>query len=385
MMSIFRVMKWMLSAMLAAGVALPLAQPSPASANVVGIDVFACPNGISILVLQEDATQPAPQVDWSTADGKGTSAGLVGKITGSDVPNGQGAQFVYWNSIGLNAGATGQVIARGVRNDAYARFSVDGECPPLGSVRGSAFEDLNHNGIRDAGEPNIGTASWKLTAGGDWFICGYVGGDSTFGPTVTPGTYTVIPVAQPGWVATTPPRSALVKRLGVAALDNDIGFARAANSKGQYCSQYAPPANVAVPLPAPAQAPTDVLAANGVFTKLLAGLNSTGLAGVVNGPGAYTIIAPTDAAFAALSPATQRRLASNPKALEELLRCHIILGNVDLGSLGPRAKAFPTLGARKVFLQVRNGQLLVNGVVVGDAIPTSNGQIWVPSRVLFVR
>ncbi len=384
MSSAIRMMKWVLSAVLAAGAALPLAQPAPAAANVVGIDVFACPTGISILVLQEDSSQPAPQVEWSTADGKGLSAGLVGKLTGSDVPHGQGAQFVYWNSVALNAGVSGQVIARGQRNDAYARFTVDGDCPPLGSVRGSAFEDLNRNGARDAGEPNIGTASWKLTAGGDWYICGVVGGDSTFGPTVTPGTYNVIPIAQPGWVATTPPRTALVKRLGVAALNNDIGFARAANSSGQNCGQYAPPGNVIAPKPE-FQSPTDTLAANGTFSKLLAGLDSTGLAGVVNGTGAYTIIAPTDVAFAALSPATQRRLASNPQALEELLRCHIILGNVDLASLGPRAKTFPTLGKRKVLVQVRNGQLLVNGVVVGDAIPTSNGQIWVPSRVLFVR
>lgn len=378
-------MKWALSIVLAAGVALPLAQPMPASANVVGVDVFACPNGISILVLAQDPTQPAPQVEWSTVDGKGASAGVVGKITGSEVPNGEGAQFVYWSGVTLNAGVSGQVIARGQRNDAYARFTVDGDCPPLGSVRGSAFEDLNRNGGRDAGEPAIGTASWKLTAGGDWFICGFVGGDSTFGPTVTPGTYSVIPIAQPGWVATTPPRDALVKRLGVAALNNDIGFVRVPGSSGQYCSQYAPPANVVVPLPALAQSPTDVLSANGVFSKMLAGLNSTGLAGVVNGVGAYTILAPGDDAFAALTPATQRRLAGNPKALEELLRCHIILGNVNFGSLGARAKAFPTLGARKVFLQVRNGQLLANGVVVGDIIPTSNGQIWVPSRVLFVQ
>lgn len=380
-----RAMRCVLSVALAAGAAVSLAQPLPASANVVGIDVFACPNGISILVLAQDVTQPAPQVDWSTADGKGVRAGVVGKITGSDVPNGEGAQFVYWSSIALTAGVTGTVIARGQRNEAYARFTVDGDCPPLGSVRGSAFEDLNRNGTRDAGEPGIGTASWKLTAGGDWFICGFVGGDSTFGPTVTPGTYIVIPVAQPGWVATTPPRNALVKRLGVAALHNDIGFARAANSQGQYCSQYAPPANAVAPLPAPAQSPTDVLAANGVFNTLLTGLNSTSLADVVNGPGAYTILAPTDTAFAALSPATQRRLANNPKALEELLRCHIIIGNIDITRLGARARAFPTLGTRKVWLQVRNGQLLANGVVVGDAIPASNGQIWVPSRVLFVR
>jgi uncharacterized surface protein with fasciclin (FAS1) repeats len=385
MVAAIRLMKVLLSAVLAAGAALPLAPAQPAAANVVGIDVIACPNGISILVLEEDTTQPAPQVDWSTFDGRGVRAGVIGEITDSDLPEGKtGRQFVYWSDVSLTAGVTGTVIARGQRNEAYARFTVDGDCPPLGSVRGSAFEDLNRNGVRDAGEASIGTASWKLTAGGDWFICGYVGGDSTFGPTVKPGTYTVIPIAQPGWAATTPPRTALVKQLGMAALNNDIGFVRVAGSSGQYCGQYAPAISPVAPLPA-AHAPTDVLAEYGVFNTLLSALNSTGLAGALNGPGPYTLIAPADAAFASLSPATQRRLASNPQALAELLKCHVIIGNIDIGSLGPRAKAFPTLGARKVMLQVRNGQLLVNGVMVGEVIPTRNGQIWVPSRVLFVR
>jgi uncharacterized surface protein with fasciclin (FAS1) repeats len=380
-----RALKFILSAVLAAGVALPLAQAQPASANVVGIDVFACPNGISILVLEEDLDQPAPTVDWSTQNGTGTRAGVVGELAVTSPNDGKTRrQWVYWSDASLTAGATGTIVARGQRNEAYARFTVDGDCPPLGSVRGVAFEDLNRNGARDAGEPNIGTASWKLTAGGDWFICGYVGGDSTFGPTVKPGTYTVIPVAQPGWVATTAPRTAVVRQLGVAALDNDIGFARAVGSGGQYCGQYAPPANPVAPLPA-AAAPTDALALNGVFNTLLAALNSTGLAGAVNGPGPYTILAPTDAAFAKLSPAAQRRLQNNPHALAELLKCHVIVGNVDLGSLGPRGKAFKTLGARNVILQVRNNQLFANGVMIGDIFPSSNGQIWVPSRVLFVR
>jgi uncharacterized surface protein with fasciclin (FAS1) repeats len=385
MVAPIRALKMLLSAAMAAGISLPLASVQPALANVVGIDVFACPNGISILVLEEDPTQPAPQVDWSTRNGMGMRAGLVGEITGSGLPEGKtGKQFVYWSDVPLTAGATGSVIAKGQRNEAYANFTVDGDCPPLGSVRGVAFEDFNRNGVREAGEPNIGTASWKLTAGGDWFICGFVGGDSTYGPTVKPGTYTVIPIAQPGWTATTPPRTAVVKRLGVAALDNDIGFVRAAGSSGQYCGQYAPPTNTIVPLPTSAL-PSDVLAQNGVFNTLLTALNSAGLAGAVDVPGPYTILAPTDEAFAKLSPATQRRLQNNPQALTELLKCHVIAGNIDLSNLGPRGKAFKTLGARNVILQVRNGQLFANGVIIGEVFPTSNGQVWVPSRVLFVR
>lgn len=127
------------------------------------------------------------------------------------------------------------------------------------------------------------------------------------------------------------------------------------------------------------------MASYGLFNTLLASLNSTGLAGAVNGSGPFTILAPPDSAFAKLSPATQRRLANNPQALAELLKCHVILGNVDLGSIGPRGKTFKTLGARSVTLQVRNGQLTANGAIIGEVIPTSNGQIWVLNKALFVR
>ncbi len=134
-----------------------------------------------------------------------------------------------------------------------------------------------------------------------------------------------------------------------------------------------------------ASLPTDFLMEYGAFNTLLASLNSAGLAGAVNVPGPYTILAPTDAAFAKLSPATQRRLAANPQALAELLKCHVIAGNVELGSLGARGKTFKTLGARAVTLQVRNGQLLANGAIVGEVMPTSDGQIWVLNKVLFTR
>ena len=245
---VMKLAKLLLSAVLAAGAALPLAQAQPASpmwsALMCSPALKASPSSCLKMIhhsrRRRSIGQPKMVEVAASADRRGT---------GSEVPNGEARQFVYLSDSPLVPGVTGAVIAKGQRNEAYATFTVDEECPPLGSVRGTAFEDLNRNGAHDAGEPNLGAASWKLTAGGDWFICGYVGGDSTFGPTVKPGTYTVVPIAQPGWVATTPPRTALVKKLGVAALNNDIGFVRAANASGSYCGQYAPPGDVITPLP----------------------------------------------------------------------------------------------------------------------------------------
>jgi uncharacterized surface protein with fasciclin (FAS1) repeats len=302
------------------------------------------------------------------------------------VPGGQGTQYVYWSDFGLVPGTTGTVVARGSRNESYANFTVSGDCPPLGSVRGSAFEDVNSNGLRDPGEPGITTASWKVTAGGDWYICGYVGGDSTYGPTVTPGTYSVIPIAQPGWRATTPPRTALVKQLGFAALNNDIGFVRAVNSAGDYCGQYAPPA---LPPAGPSTLDAAATLANfGAFNTLVSAAHAAGLTDVLAGPGPYTVLAPTDLAFSQLPPARIASLLRNPRQLAELLKYHIIPGLVDPAQLVGlrRGRVYRTLGNRSVTLRVAsNGQLMANTAIVGEIIPASNGAILALDRALFVR
>jgi len=378
----------------ALAMAAPAAPGHIASANTSWVEVFACPKGISVFTVEDDVSLNAPTVDFQVAV-TGThpstiygSANVVGAITGPGVPGGgKGRQYVYWSDTGLTAGQTGTVRAKGVRNESYAGFTVASDCPPLGSVRGSAFEDLNHNGVRDPGEPNIGTASWKLTTGGNWFLCGYVGSDSTFGPTVKPGTYTLIPIAQPGWRATTPVRTALVRKLGEAALNNDIGFVRSSNSRGDVCSGYTPPGIPPGDSVSVVQSPDALraLANNHVFTRLFGALQTTGLAGMLSASGPFTLLAPTDIAFSRLPRTTYDRLTRRPQLLLDVLKCHVILGTIDVKSLGPRGKTFPTLGARSVTFRVHNGVLYANNAIVGDVLPVSNGSVLVIDRVLFAQ
>ncbi|BCX05433.1 MAG: hypothetical protein KatS3mg053_3371 [Candidatus Roseilinea sp.] len=368
-----------------AAMSAALAPAQPASANITRIHISACPKGIAIQVVEEDPNLPAPQVSFNIQpSGPSASANLVGTTT-SDVPGGVGRLFVYWNEVALTPGTKGDVLARGARNESYASFIVDADCPPIGSVRGSAFEDLNRNGVRDPGEPGIGTASWKLTAGGDWFICGFVGGDSTFGPIVLPGTYTVIPVAQPGWLATTPPRTALVRQLGFASLNNDIGFVRAPGSRGDNCGQYAPAPLPPQPLPPSAsQDAATTLASFGAFDTLLLAADVAGVGAIFSAPGPYTFLAPTDVAFDRVLPATRNRLLNNPRLLATVLRSHIIPGGVDATAIGTRGRTFRTLSGRAVTLRVQNGVLYANNAIVGEITPVSNGAVFVIDRVLFV-
>jgi uncharacterized surface protein with fasciclin (FAS1) repeats len=123
------------------------------------------------------------------------------------------------------------------------------------------------------------------------------------------------------------------------------------------------------------------------FSTLVTAAQAAHVLDALAGPGPYTVLAPTDAAFARLSPARLNMLLAHPAQLAELLKCHIIPGTVDPAQLSNgRTKTFRTLGSRTVTMRVNSrGQLLVNTAIVGEIIPASNGNIFALDRVLFVR
>jgi hypothetical protein len=110
---------------------------------------------------------------------------------------------------------------------------------PLSSVRGNAFLDKNADGKWDVGEPIFGEAWYKVTDGGAWYTCGYVGTDASYGVSVKPGgTYYVLPVAPKGFKTTTPRIQVTVGT--DAALNTNIGFIADPNAPGDSCDQYNP-------------------------------------------------------------------------------------------------------------------------------------------------
>ena len=113
-------------------------------------------------------------------------------------------------------------------------------CDPvaLSSVRGYAFLDKDANGKWDEGESIFGEAWYKVTDGGAWFTCGYVGTDASYGVPVNPGTYYVLPVAPKGFKTTTPRVEVSVGT--AAALSTNIGFVADPTATGDACDQYNP-------------------------------------------------------------------------------------------------------------------------------------------------
>jgi uncharacterized surface protein with fasciclin (FAS1) repeats len=128
---------------------------------------------------------------------------------------------------------------------------------------------------------------------------------------------------------------------------------------------------------------TDVAAADGRFTTLVAALQATGLDAALRGNGPFTVFAPTDAAFAALPEGTVEALLNDLPTLSSILLYHVVPGKLlaeDVVGTG----SFRTLQGGSLGVTVdANGNVFINGaqVIITD-IETYNGVIHVIDAVL---
>ena len=74
----------------------------------------------------------------------------------------------------------------------------------------------------------------------------------------------------------------------------------------------------------PKQTIAETLANNTTFTQLASLLKKANLTDVLNGPGNYTLFAPTNAAFAKVNASTLADLQNNTTALRTLLLYHVV-------------------------------------------------------------
>ena len=71
-------------------------------------------------------------------------------------------------------------------------------------------------------------------------------------------------------------------------------------------------------------------------TTLVAAVKAGGLVDTLEGPGPFTVFAPTNAAFAALPPGTVDTLLKreNKDTLDKILTYHVVAGRLDSSALG---------------------------------------------------
>lgn len=136
------------------------------------------------------------------------------------------------------------------------------------------------------------------------------------------------------------------------------------------------------------QTPTDIVslaASSDSFTTLTSLLKTAGLVDTLQQPGPYTVFAPTDAAFAALPPATLQKLQQpeNRETLIKILSYHVLPGQLTASQLtnGP----IKTIENTPVNIKVdqATNQITVNDArVLQTNVQASNGEIYPINRVL---
>ena len=111
-------------------------------------------------------------------------------------------------------------------------------------------------------------------------------------------------------------------------------------------------------------------------------MKKAGLADELSAPGALTVFAPTNAAFAKVPKATLNALAKNPAALKRVLLYHVVAGKVTAAKV-VKLKSAKTLAGPSVRIRVTGMTVRINNARVTTAdVKASNGVVHVIDRVL---
>ena len=114
---------------------------------------------------------------------------------------------------------------------------------------------------------------------------------------------------------------------------------------------------------------------DGRFTTLLTALDIAGLKETVATGGPFTILAPTDEAFAALPPGTVESLVTNVPALQNILLYHVLSGKSSLTKLVHDSTA-TTLQGNPILALTEGFKVRINGQQVDyPSLPAANGII----------
>ena len=128
----------------------------------------------------------------------------------------------------------------------------------------------------------------------------------------------------------------------------------------------------------------DTAVGAGQFKTLAAALTAAGLVDTLKGPGPFTVIAPTDAAFAKLPAGTlDTLLKPESKAkLTAILTYHVVAGKVIAADV-VKLKEAKTVNGAMVAVKGDGGTVRINNAKVTTAdIAASNGVIHVIDTVL---
>ncbi len=126
----------------------------------------------------------------------------------------------------------------------------------------------------------------------------------------------------------------------------------------------------------------EVAAGAEAFGTLLKAAQVAGLADTLANRGPFTVLAPTDDAFAQLPKGTLEALVNDPAALANILKYHVLPERV-FSSEAVAAGAARTLQGESVRFAIQDGRLRAGGAsVLGNDLQATNGVIHVIDEVL---
>jgi len=126
----------------------------------------------------------------------------------------------------------------------------------------------------------------------------------------------------------------------------------------------------------------DVAVSNPAFSTLVTALTAADLVTTLQGPGPFTVFAPTNDAFAKVPPAVLNLLLSDKKALTDVLVYHVIGGRKNL-STAVQTRDIKTVQGQEIYAEREGNRLSINNSrVIGRPIVTDNGTIYVIDSVL---
>lgn len=128
----------------------------------------------------------------------------------------------------------------------------------------------------------------------------------------------------------------------------------------------------------------DTLKASGQFTVLLKALDANGLTSVLQSAGPLTVLAPDDAAFAAL-PAGKVDALLRPESADQLralLSYHLINAAVPVSKVQGAKGPILTVANKNVYIDGTTTPPTINGANVVGQAAVSNGDIYALDQVL---
>ncbi|MDJ0702195.1 MAG: fasciclin domain-containing protein [Leptolyngbyaceae cyanobacterium MO_188.B28] len=127
----------------------------------------------------------------------------------------------------------------------------------------------------------------------------------------------------------------------------------------------------------------DIAVSNDAFKTLVAAVQAAGLVETLQGPGPFTVFAPTDEAFAKLPPGTVQTLVQNPPQLARILTYHVVSGKfmqTDMATVN----ALTSVEGAPIRVDASDGFEVNNATVISADIEADNGVIHVIDTVILM-